>query len=333
MLLQNKTLIKIIKYLVNLFKFINKHLFILSIFSILNSIYAKFRENKFYKTINLSIKFIFIITLIVSTGFILYFTDFTNPINTTFSIYLDLINPYIDFIKTLWYDLKILYHNLLNISVEDSIASTIKESTDIKNQLKDGIKEGVKEGFKEAVDELINEINMENKDKSDLLKQSALFTSLLFLGYFLFILPGSSISPEALTEYNWFNQSLIEFKISVKDLILYYFSKPGNPGNSGTPGNSVVVNSPISPAGLDTYFPQKLSVINSVSSDGISTVTPNTPKVTTNLITEVGTQTTLDGFTVSKMVETVDILKVSLNESETNLITESVNKSIKKITD
>nr|AQU12789.1 hypothetical protein [Thelephora ganbajun] len=333
LILKNKTLIKFYKYSVNVFKFLNKYLYIISILSLLNSIYSKFRENKFYKTIYWTINFIFISTLIVSTGFILYFTDFTSPINLTFSIYLDLFKPYIDFLKTLWNDLINLYNNLINISVEDSIASNVKDSINIKNQLKEGIKEGVKEGFKEAVDELLNELNdkIENEAKSDLLKKTALFTSLLFFGYFLFIFPGSSIDPEALTQYNWINQSLIEFKLSVKDLILYYFSNPGNPSNPGTPGNNVVVNSPITPTMVDTFF----SIIdnNSVSSESLSTVTPNTPKVSNILFNEVGIQTTLDGQSVSKMVETVKILADVLDKESTSQIQEGVNKIITKITD
>ena len=83
-IITNQVLIKICKYLVKLFKFLNKYLFILSLISLLNKIYAKFKENKFYYAINWTIKIILILTLITSTGIIL---DFTSPINTTFSIY------------------------------------------------------------------------------------------------------------------------------------------------------------------------------------------------------------------------------------------------------
>jgi hypothetical protein len=43
------------------------------------------------------------------------------------------------------------------------------------------------------------------------------------------------------------------------------------------------------------------------------------------------TQTILDGITVSKMVETVDILSVVLNKDESNMILNNIN--IKNITD
>ena len=59
-IITNQVLIKICKYLVKLFKFLNKYLFILSLISLLNKIYAKFKENKFYYAINWTIKIILI---------------------------------------------------------------------------------------------------------------------------------------------------------------------------------------------------------------------------------------------------------------------------------
>ena len=58
----------------------------------------------------------------------------------------------------------------------------------------------------------------------DVLKQVTIFGVTLFTIYFIFILPGS-VSPEELTQYNWLNQGLIEYK----NIIINYFStsKPG----------------------------------------------------------------------------------------------------------
>lgn len=277
-ILKNKNLIKLFKFSVKLFKFMNKYLYILSIISILNRIYATVKENKFYKVISWTIKIFLYVNLIVGTGFILYFTDFSNPFNNTFSFYYDIFKPYFDFFKQFWND-------LLNINIEDSFSSKVKESNNIKTQIKEGIKQGVKE----ALDELLDEMNESNNNSTnESLKQIALISSVLFFGYFLFYLPGSSITPEELTQFNWMNQSLIEFKITVKDFIVSLFSNPVNPGNPGNNNNGVdLINSPISPTNnegqMNLYFTNSTSSIspsNSVMSEGVSTVTPNTPKVT-----------------------------------------------------
>lgn len=340
-ILKNKNIIKIYKYLVITFKFLNKYLYLLSFLSLINTIYNKYRTNKFYKPIKLILKIILMLNLIVCTGIILYLTDFGTPINTTFSLYSDLLQPfsellkpYIDFLKNLWND-------LINFSVEDSIVSQIKDSNDIQNQIKVGIKEGVKE----ALNEILTEVNLQSEanvqpvqsetilesQPNYLLKDLALYSSLIFFGYFLFVLPGPSISPEVLTEYNFINQSLIELKITVKDLIINYFSNPGAPP---APTNPSVGDSPISPTSLNTYFP--LIESNSVGSEGLSTVTPNTPIVRNIPISSAvskGTQTTIDGILVSKNLETVDILSNVLDDSSSTMITDCVNKTIKNITD
>jgi hypothetical protein len=87
----------------------------------------------------------------------------------------------------------------------------MKESNSIKSQVKLGIKEGVKE----ALDEIIENIEQDvrNQAQSDLYKNIALCSSVLFFGYLFFILPGTT---EDLVSYNWVNQSLIELKVSVK---------------------------------------------------------------------------------------------------------------------
>jgi len=136
----------------------------------------------------------------------------------------------------------------------------------------------------EAVNELIDETDIKKEVESDLIRKSALIASVLFFAYFIFILPGPSISPEELTQYSWINQSLIESKILIKDLFVNLFNNPSNPGN---PGGTEV--SPISPS----------------ISEGVSTITPNTP-IVPNIPIETGTQTNLTGITVGRMVESFD---------------------------
>jgi hypothetical protein len=106
--LKNKRLIKIYKYSLSIFKFLNKHLYILAIISFI----SKSRKSIYYKIISWSIKLIILINILVGTGFIIYFTDFVNPFDKTFSFYYDILKPYIDFIKRLW-------HDIININIED----------------------------------------------------------------------------------------------------------------------------------------------------------------------------------------------------------------------
>lgn len=156
--------------------------------------------------------------------------------------------------------------------------------------------------MREAIQEALNEMD---DDNTPYLKYLALIGSGVFFIYFLFLLPGPSINPELINDYHWINQCLIEFKITLKDAILYYLGNSGNPGNPDNPGSNTTT--PITPnTELNRYFP--ISPSNSESSGGMSTVTPNTPRVSTlsSLAkSEVGTQTIINAITVGKMVETV----------------------------
>ena len=344
-------MLKLMYKINKIFNTLNKYIYLLPLFTLLSKLFTS-TNNKTLKIINRIIKIFIIINLVLGVSIILYLTDFSTPINSTYSIYYDLIEPYIELIKQLWTK---LINNFNNLPDSTSISKNELESLikDTSSQLKSEVKSGIKEGVKEIVDELLNEnqlqseANVPSEANSDLLRQLALYSSVLFFGYFFFVLPSN---PEALTEYNWVNQSLIELKFTFKEFILYLVSNPDNPGNPGAPGNNGVVDSPISPgnlnAGLDTYFP--LQTTNSVSSEGLSTVTPNTPRVPNITVSEavsVGTQTvmtdilskqtqtSLDGRTVSKAVEVINILGDVLPEESTILILDSVNKNIIKITD
>jgi len=199
----------------------------------------------------------------------------------------------------LWNDL-ISFNN----SIEDSF---IKDNTNkIRNQVKDGIKDGIKE----ALDETLAQMHQEEAN-SNLLKQIAFYSSVLFLGYFIFILPGSSISPEVLTQYNWLNQSLIEFKINIINLLT-------NTGGNGGAGGG----------GADT-------------ASAISTVTglkaTNTPIISNAILTTASqnssTQTVLDGVQISRMLETMQIIDKSLPKEELTAILNHANSTIINITD
>lgn len=319
-ILKNKPVMKLYKYSVIAFNLINKYLYIATLLTFLVSIFSSLNQSKLYKIISTILRIIFILNLILGTGIIIYFTDLIDPINQTYALYYEILKPYIDFLKKLYYD-------LINIDVEESLISNVKNSNTIKNEIKLGIKE--------AFDEIISENS--TPDNTNLLKPFALACSVLFFSYFFFILPGSSISPEELTSYNLFNQSLIEFKILVKD---YFFTQ-----NPGTPGSPIIPSTPSTPSSpsvsINTYLPE--SVVNNPSpilSEGLSTVTPNTPVASSSSLSpflkldkSVGVQTVLDGITVSKSISTVDILADVLDEDNATLIKSGVNKIIIKLTD
>jgi hypothetical protein len=180
-----------------------------------------------------------------------------------------------------------------------------------------------------------------------LIKQLALIGSGMFFIYFIFILPGTNINPENLTQWNWVNQSLIELKRTIKDCILNFIGNSGNPGN---PGNSD--NSNVNSIELDTYFPKStyrdvgVSPISpSVSSDG--TITPtisnsNIPCLSnyvetstqTNLnLVEASTQTTLRGLGVSRMVAAVNTVVPNLSQPSQDSLSQAINSVITNITD
>lgn len=214
-ILKHKTLINLYWFLVKTFRFMNKHLYILPILSFIIARISKIRGNTFYKIISWIVKIIILVNIILGTGFIIYFWNPSEGV----SIYYQLLQTYIDlitnFFKGLWIDLS-------NINIEDSFIDNVNAATQQSNNIKIQIQQGIKAGVKEALDEVISELqeNLDAQVKSDLLKQFALITGALFIGYFLFILP---INPVDLNQYNWLNQSLIELKIILLLPIKYFY--------------------------------------------------------------------------------------------------------------
>jgi len=297
-IMNRSQMLKIMFKINRIIKYINNNIYIFGLLSLLYSILGRIRNNKISNIIYIMLKIILIILFVTSIGVVVYFTDLTTPLNTTYSIYYDLIEPYIELIKHLYSKLL----NYINTFLPDTsmnkneLESLVKDST---SQIKNEVKLGIKEGVKEALGEIVEELENNSKPKIELYKNISFYSALIFFRYFLFVLPGPSISPDVLIEYNFINQSLIEFKITVKEFIVYYFSNPGDPGTPVTP-NTPITNS--------KYF----NVKNVVST---------------------GTQTTIDATTVGKMVETVNILSEVVGEEGSTMITDSVNKTIKKITD
>jgi len=59
------------------------------------------------------------------------FTDFTTPFNNTYSIYYDLLEPYIEILKALWNKLMTYFHD---------VTGDVKDLESIKSELSSQIK-------------------------------------------------------------------------------------------------------------------------------------------------------------------------------------------------
>jgi hypothetical protein len=175
--MNRSTMLKLAHNLNKIFNVLNKYLYLLPILSLLSSI----KNNKYFNILNNLIKLLIIINIVLGISVILYFTDFNTPLNNTYSIYYDLLEPYIELIKNIWTKL-INYFNTWLGNTETS--STIK--TELESILKEStsnIKNEVRSGMKEAIDEALSQYD---DDNSDLLKQTALITSTIFFIYFIF---------------------------------------------------------------------------------------------------------------------------------------------------
>ena len=335
------TMLKLMHKLNKLLTFFNKYFYILPILSL----FSKFKNNKVFSTINIIIKMLMILNIVMGVAIIVYFTDFITPVNTTFSIYNDLLEPYIEIIKSLWNKLINTFNNLINNfnNLEDSQIKKELQSVlnDSSESLTNNIKGQVKEGMKEAIDEALAEMQ-EDKVNSELLKQLALISSGLLFVYFFFILPGTSITPEDLAQYNWINQSLIEFKINI---INYFNNKPGNPG---TPSNINPINTVIK----DTVDVGVSPITPSTSTgSSIATITQNSPvtpvasfseffktyesgvQTDTSNVTNSIVQTDVSGSALGMVVAKMHLLNNTLPQEVLDVANDVANNRIKSITD
>jgi len=299
--------------------FLNKHFYIVLIITTI----SKYTNNKVYKYIIWVIKILVLVNIIFGITYILYFTISFHSFTLGFSVYQDLITFYLDKFINLWTD-------LIYMDVEDKISDFTNKINEINNkykimgniqedlglQMKQDISVQIKDGVKEALNEVVDEAldKMHADDRMNFYKNIVGGVGILLLGYFIFILPGSTISPEDLIQYNWFNQSLIEIKLNIINL----FSNPKGPGNPGGP-----------------------EVISPSTSIGQATITPNSPITSSsslspyfkNVVVDSSTQTIIGGKMVSKMVETTNVLADALGKEEAATILNHVNSVVKTITD
>lgn len=217
-IIKNKKLIKLYKYSIGIFKFLNKHLYILSFISLI----AKFRKSFYYKMLTYLIKAIVAINLIITSGLFFTLTDFSTPLIQIWNIYDEILGPYIEILKQ---KIKSLYNLLINL--DDNLITkynnvSVPEVTKVVGENSDLIKKDFNVEFEEE----------EIKALKDAAKIVALYITIVgSLYYFIFVLPGSV--PNNPEDWNFLNLILIDFKVGLKDLILYYFGNGGNPGTGG----------------------------------------------------------------------------------------------------
>jgi hypothetical protein len=240
---------------------------------------------------------------------------------------------YVEIIRNLWNKLITYFNNLFNLETQDSLKNELKSVlTESTSQIKDELKSGMSAAIEDALDKM-REDDIQAID--NLFIRIGIVSGVVFLSYFIFVLPSDAAID--LTQYNWLNQSLINIKLSIIDLI----TKPSNPGNPGVGG--LDLNIPTTPelnvikTTVDAVAPiTQLSPCLSDGSIGMSTVTPNTPIPTIQTLSEFvdeSTQTILDGVGVGKMVETVTIIRRTFTEEESDVLLSGVNQAIKNITD
>jgi hypothetical protein len=312
--MDRSTMLKLMHKINKIYNLLNKYIYLLPLFSLLSNL-IDVKDNKFFNLIRILIKLFIIISIVFSVTLILYFTDLSTPINNTYSLYYDLLEPYIEMLKHLWNKLLSYFNNSITSTESNSqikeLESVLKDNTSL---IRDQVKAGIKEGITEA----LNEFDVE--DKPNTLKNLALISSGLFFFYVIFVLPGPFITPDNLNQFNWFNQGLIEFKISVKDFIIQLISNSSKPGAGSS--SSII---PITPV---------------ISEGSLATITPNTPisniqtlNQYTKEVRDISIQTNLNSISVSKLVESVNILADVLPEDSKELIVNHANKTINKITD
>jgi hypothetical protein len=220
-ILKNKTLIKIYKHSVKIFKFLNKHLYLLSILSFL----SKARNSVYYKVISYILKLIIVINLVVTSGVFYAALDVQTPLLAVYDFYDKILSPYIDLLIN-----KI--NNVSNINLEDSYVKSFRNNKElISSDLTNSTVDNTEPGFLERN------------------KNYIAIAGAVFLLYFIFIIPGSTVDVKDLENYNLINKSLIHVKLAIKNLWNSYFGSNGNGGGSSADGTATELKNVASSSG------------------------------------------------------------------------------------
>lgn len=295
----------------------NKHLYILSIISLI----AKARKSIYYKIISWILKLILAINLLVTSGLFFSIVDLSTPLEGIYNFYSDMLGPYIKYLKLKLSEMFDMFNHLEKKYVTESTLnhhSSHLASKTLPIQ---------------TIDYPVNSLNKLNnlvEDEIELklnIRSILFYTSVGLILYTVYWLPGVGVFPPAdILEYNFFNQSLINGKVyitkqfHVLKFVIFGDDYPSPTSSThstpdiGTielpPTDNSAVSSPTTPMAssskltLDTNTPTPTSGVN---------VRVRIPRFRQRFVDQA-TQTTLDGFTVSKGVEVVNILADSLDQ-------------------
>jgi hypothetical protein len=284
-ILKNKQLIKLYKYSVWLFKFLNKHFYIMSIISLI----ARFRKGIYYKAITLTIKIIIAINLLITSGLFFTLADFATPLLAIQQFYKDFVGPYLEMINN---QLTTIYNKY------DGIA-----------QLKDKAESNYgKNVFKSITENNLIETASDNSNIDATLSNHAdvkdsnkfsvgtviCLVAVASLVYIVFFLPGGGPTPptpDILADYSTINRTLIDGKVLLKQYwdMLYGTTSPT-----------------VKPGVAPTNSPE--GIIRSLSGGSeISSVGSNTPTPVTGQLSEASTSSLTSGFNkLTEIKSTID---------------------------
>lgn len=275
--MDRSTLLKLMHKFNKFIIFINKHFYIFSFTAWLFNNISLLKNNKLVYSFYNLIKILLFVGIVFSVAVIAYFTDLNTPFNNTFSMYYDLLEPYIEILKHFYNKVIDYFNNIISLSHQSRgiDKDTILNQLNIENEIKSGVKSGIKEALEEVVEDMENE----SKIKSDyLIKNFIIAGSVLFTVYLFIYLPSDATD---INQFNSINQLLINLKISVIDI---FSSKPSGGSSPGlgpiSPPSTPI--SPISPgeaSTYSTYFRSPPSL-----SESIPTITPNTPVASTSTL-------------------------------------------------
>jgi hypothetical protein len=274
--LKNKTLIKVYKYSVKTIKFLNRHLYLFSILSMI----SKFRKTNTYKVVNWIIKVIISLNIIFVSGLFVTLIDFETPFDTVYNLYMDLLSPYIEIIKA--------KANLL-LKIVNSVDEVTDQPYDMQPY------ELLNKQYRSKPLPPIDNINYldtvadVDTDVSFNAKDLAFFASVAFFAYFFLYLPGLNHVPATeLAQYSYLNQGLIEIKMAAKDAIINLLfgngggNPPSNPINpSDLPGGSDIslTDGRTISSGSDITVTQGvISPVDSNSPSPFNSPMPRTPR-------------------------------------------------------
>jgi hypothetical protein len=312
-ILKNKNLIKLYKYGKIIFKFLNKHFYLLSIISYI----ARLRNSMYYKVISWVLKLVLIINLCITSGLMFSVLDLTTPLNVVYEFYNNLLSPYIDMITS-------KYEEISNLNP--------KIETEYSNK------------FKVVNKEIINNdptVEINETNRYNYIRWLLFGAAVGIFLYVTFIVPGPSIDPGEINNYNAINRFFINSKIYIKDLFnavnVIHNAGPVidtvNTGGQGPEGAIIfdadIPLSPVSDSGSTvTQSPVASTSTVAETLDKGKEVASITP-----LTAEASTQTYLEAKTVSQLIEFREVICNALDTNEATEIKNKINKTIKTITD